>query len=54
MFDDFDEEDFDEEEMFSYMIENGYVEISGIDPNGEFVYKMNIVLKEGDETLFWI
>ena len=40
MFEDLDEEDFDEEEMFSYMIENGYVEISGIDPNGEFVYKM--------------
>lgn len=40
MFDDFDEEEYDEAEMFSFMIENGYVEISGVDPDGEFVYKM--------------
>ncbi len=48
----FDEEEFDEEEMFTYMIENGYIEIAGIDPDGDFVYKMTRKMGEHFPEVF--
>jgi hypothetical protein len=48
----FDEQEFDEEEFFIYLIENDFIVFSGFDPDGDPTYKMTSKMIEYFPEIF--